>query len=224
MPGLVLEPERQTKWEAGIDLRPSTLFGVAITAFHRGTSNEKSVSGYSFTRVNGTSAVCFTGTVPTTGATAAGTSLTSCHTQSDTTRDGVEGVVQGSWGTRSRYRVGYTRMTSLTDTANVVQRTTPRDIADVSASHGMGPYTISGSLKRLSRYEGRRPAGGADTTYYPLGAFTRVDLNADRTFTVPGGSVRFALYGRNLTDERFQTVAGFPDIGRVFGGELVFDF
>lgn len=224
VPGLVLEPERQTKWEAGIDLRPSTLFGVAVTGFHRGTANEKSVSGYSFTRVNGTSAVCFTGTVPTTGATAAATSLTSCYAQSDTTRDGVEGVVQGTWGTRSRYRVGYTRMTHLTDTANVVQRTTPRDIADVSASHGMGPYTISGSLKRLSRYEGRRPAGGADTTYYPLGAFTRLDLNADRSFTVPGGSVRFALYGRNLTDERFQTVAGFPDIGRVFGGELVFDF
>lgn len=224
LPGLVLEPERQTKWEAGLDLRPTPLFGVTLTGFHRGTADEKSVSGYTFQRVNGAQAVCFTGTIPTTGATAAATSLTSCYTQSDTTRDGVEAVVQGTFAARSRYRVGYTRMTRLSDTANLVQRTTPRDIADLSASHGVGPYTIAASIKRLSRYEGRRPAGGADTTYYPLGAYTRVDVNADRTFRLGANTVRLAIYGRNLTDELFQTVAGFPDVGRVLGSELVFDF
>lgn len=223
-PGVSLEPETQSKWEAGVEGHIGGNLTAMVTAFHRGVQNEKSISGYTYTRNNGTLAVCSTAAVPTTGLTAPATSLQPCYAQSDTTREGLEFVVEGGWAAQGRYRAGFTRMTTLEDSANIVQRTTPRNVFDVSLTQGWQLFSVTVSVKRVSLFEGRRPAGGADTAYYPLGDYTRVDSSLGRSFIVGGKAYRMTVYGRNLGDVRYQSVAGFPDVGRVMGTDLTLTF
>lgn len=224
VPGVALEPETQTKWEAGVESRLGAMVTAMVTAFHRGVQNEKSISGYTYTRNNGALAVCSTAAVPTTGAGAPATSLQPCYTQSDTTREGLEFVIEGGWPAQGRYRAGYTRMTTLEDSANLVQRTTPRNVLDLSLTQGWQLFSATVSVKRVSSFEGRRPAGGADTAYYPLGDYTRVDASLGRSFVLGGKAYRATAYGRNLGDVRYQSVAGFPDVGRVLGADLTLTF
>lgn len=224
VPGVALAPETQSKWEAGVEGHLGSVVTAMVTAFHRGVQNEKSISGYTYTRNNGTLAVCSTAAVPVAGATAPATSLQSCYTQSDTTREGLEFVVEGGWPAQGHYRAGFTRMTTLEDSANLVQRTTPRNVFDLSLTQGWQLFSATVSVKRVSSFEGRRPAGGADTAYYPLGEFTRVDASLGRSFIVAGKAYRATVYGRNLGDVRYQSVAGFPDVGRVFGADLTLTF
>jgi outer membrane cobalamin receptor len=224
VPGLVLEPEQQTKWEAGVEGRVASMLTATVTAFHRGVQNEKSISGYSFTRNNGTQATCVTTAVPATGAAAPATSLQPCYAQSDTTRNGVEFVVEGGWNARGHYRAGFTRMTALEDSANVAQRTTPRNVIDLSVTQGWQLFSATASIKRVARFEGRRPGGGGDTAYYPLGEYTRVDASLGRSFPVAGSVYRATVYGRNLGNVRYHTVAGYPDVGRVIGADLTLTF
>lgn len=224
VPGLTLEPEVQQKWEAGIEGRFSRAFTATLTGFHRGVSDEKSISGYSYTRANNTAATCVTTTIPTTGALAPATGLQPCYTQSDTARDGVELVVEGGWLTSGRYRAGLTRMTRLADSAGVVQLTTPKQVVDVTVTHGWRALMATASVKRVSRFSGRRPAGGADTTYYPLGDFTRIDASASWSQPTHNALIRFSVYGRNLSDAHSQTVAGYPDVGRVVGTDMTITF
>lgn len=224
VPGLALAPEVQHKWEVGAEGHLNRLLTATVTAFHRGVSNEKSISGYTFTRNNGTTAVCVTGTIPTAGATAAATSLQPCYTQSDTTRDGMEFILEGGWPGQGHYRAGFTRMTRLSDSANVVQRTTPRNVFDVTVTQGWSLWSITGSVKRVSTFEGRRPAAGTDTAYYALGDYTRTDLSLTRTIPFAGRAYRASVFGRNLGNVHYQSVAGFPDVGRVVGADLTFNF
>jgi len=223
-PGTTLDPETQSKFEAGIEARLHRRFTATVTAFHRGVANEKSIAGYSFTRVNGTNALCATGTIPATGPTSAATSLQACYAQSDTTRDGVEVVGEGTWLTQGRVRASVTRMTRLEDSANQVQITTPRTIADLMVSQDLRVVSAMLTVKRISAFAGRRPAGGADTAFYPLGAYTKLDASVSRLLTSGTATYRLSLYGRNLGDVRFQTVAGFPDVGRVIGADLTLGF
>jgi len=224
VPDAILQPERQTKWELGAEGRISPYLTAIVTGFHRGVRDEKSISGYTYTRNNGTEARCSTTTVPAAGPTAPATSLEPCYRQSDTTRDGVEFVVQGGWLDRGSFRAGYTRMTRLVDTADVVQRTTPRHVMDLMLTQGWQLFSATASIKRVSLFEGRRPGGGTDTAYYPLGDYTRVDASLSRSVPVAGSVYRASIYGRNLGDVRFQNVAGYPDVGRVLGAELTVTF
>jgi outer membrane receptor protein involved in Fe transport len=205
VPGVVLADDEQKKWELGVDGFWSTLLSPSLNFFHREVKNEKSVSGFSWT-----GNVCKTTGVSTTAV------LTPCYTQSDTTREGVELAVNGAFMERSSYRASVTHFTSLSTN---VEKTTPVDIVDVSVSHGMGRYTLTGAVKQVSAYRG----SATDVNAY-LGGYTRVDLGLGYDFRVSGTPVKATLYGRNLTDQHYETNNGVQDVGRVLGLELMASF
>lgn len=81
VPGVALAPETQSKWEAGVEGHLGSVVTAMVTAFRRRSEREEHL-GYTYTRNNGTLAVCSTAAVPVAGATAPATSLQSCYTQS----------------------------------------------------------------------------------------------------------------------------------------------
>lgn len=216
-PGLTLEDDRQRKLEAGVEGRVERWLSPALNFFHRMVENEKTLSGYTYQANNGSSQVCRTGTVPTSGALAprSTSSLTPCYGQADTTRSGVELSAAGAFGQRSSYRVSWTHFTGLKNAAEI----TPRNIAEFSISHGIGEVTLTGAVKHVASYK-----GSATDAQAWLGGYTRFDVGAGYDFELGGADVRTTIYARNLTDQRYETTNGVQDVGRVIGVEALARF
>ena len=216
VPGVTLKPEKQNKWELGVEGTVSPKFTPTLTVFERQTENEKALLGYSYTRNNGTTATCFAGTIPASGATAPNAAgLQPCYTQSDTTKQGVELAIKGDFAERSNYKVGITHMTKLTNTAGTLGQTTPKDVIDLSVNHGMGLYTVGASAKRVSSYT---------SSSRTIGGYNRYDLSLSRDFRMNAKPVKATLYGKNVTDKKYETTAGVEDVGAVYGVEFLMDF
>ncbi|MEW6467069.1 MAG: TonB-dependent receptor plug domain-containing protein [Pseudomonadota bacterium] len=213
-PGVALGPDRQRKWELGLKGTVSTAFRPSINVFRRKVENEKMLSGYSYTASNGSSQLCRTGVVPTSGglAPASASNLVPCYSQSDTLRGGVELGASGRIGERGSYSAQLTRFSSLSDSAKLI---TPRSVFDVAFSQEWGAYTLTGALKRVSAYRGS--AGDAQAW---LGGYTRLDLGLGYDFRLSGTPIRATIYGRNLTNRKYETTNGIQDVGRVLGVEL----
>ncbi len=218
MPGVVLGDDAQKKWEFGIEGRINRLFNPALTYFHRNVKNEKRVGGFTYTSATNATINCRS-SVATTGAAATRwngiSDIFECYGQDDTTRDGLEFVLTGNFAERSSYRFGLTEFTKRTN----VEETTPRRIADLSVSHGMGAYTLTGALKHVTAYRGSATDAGAY-----LGGYTRIDLGVGYDARLFGTPVKTTLYGRNLTDKKYETTNGIQDVGRVLGIEALVSF
>lgn len=218
MPGVVLGDDQQKKWEIGIDGQVNPLFNPALTFFHREVKNEKSVKGFTYTSQTSATVTC-AGRVPTTGAAATrwnGTSdITECYGQDDTVRAGLDLSITGNFAARSSYRASLTQFTQRKN----VEATTPRHIADLSVAHGMGNFTLTGALKHVSAYKG----SATDAADY-LGGYTRYDLGLGYDTKLGSTPVKTTIYGRNLTDEKYETSNGVQDVGRVFGIEVLASF
>jgi hypothetical protein len=130
-------------------------------------------------------------------------------------RDGLELTLTGNFAERSSYRLGITEFTKRTN----VESTTPRSVVDFSLSHGIGAYTITGALKYVSAYKGSATDAGAY-----LGGYTRYDLGLGYDTKLGSTPVKTTLYGRNLSDEKYETSNGVQDAGRVFGIEIMASF
>jgi len=68
---------------------------------------------------------------------------------------------------------------------------------------------------------------GIANGYLSTGAYagyTRYDLGLGYDWKFGGTPLRSSVYGKNLTDERYETSAGVPDVGRVMGIELLVSF
>ncbi|MER2539273.1 MAG: TonB-dependent receptor, partial [Azonexus sp.] len=216
-PGVSLDDDQQRKWEFGVEGRVARFFNPALNYFHREVKNEKTLDGYTYITNNNSKQTCRSGALPTSGPTAPKTSsaLTPCYAQADTKRDGVELAANGSFAERSSYRASLTHFTSMENSASI----TPRNIADFSFSHGMGMFTLSGAIKYVASYKGSLN----DKTAY-LGGYTRYDLGLGYDIKLGTTPVRTTLYGRNLTDEKYETTNGVQDVGRVLGIEVLASF
>ena len=210
-PGVNLQPDTQTKWELGVESNLHRALNASLNYFSRLSSNEKQITAYSKT----------TGPCVTSAAT---TVLTvPCYAQSDTTRSGVELALSGELQTHSRYRFSWTHFTELSGIVSGadLEGQTPSDVAELSASHGIDRFTLSGALKYVASYN-----GGANGTVgaLPYSGYTKLDLGLGYDWKLNSTPVRTTVYGRNLTDKKFETAAGIQDVGRVIGIEMLASF
>jgi outer membrane cobalamin receptor len=216
-PGVTLAEDRQIKWEAGVEGRIERWLNPALNFFHRTAENEKTLNGYTYQANNGSTQTCRSGAVPTSGALAprSTSALTPCYDQADTTRSGIEVSASGAFAARSSYRASLTHFTGLKNASAI----TPRNIAELSVTHGVGDFTLSGAIKHVAAYKG----SASDAAAW-LGGYTRYDVGVGYDFALGGADVRTTLYGRNLTDERYETTNGVQDVGRVIGLEALARF
>lgn len=216
-PGVQLANDQQRKWEIGIEGQVASWLNPSLNYFRRTVNNEKSLDGYSYLANNGSTQTCRSGALPNSGSLAPRSlsALTPCYNQADTLRAGVELALSGNLAERSAYRVGLTHFTSLDNTAAM----TPRRVVDLSFSHSLGLYTLTGALKHVSRYKGSQ----TDAQTY-LGGYTRYDLGLGYDFKLSGTPVRATVYGRNLSNKKYETSNGVQDVGRVFGVEATLSF
>jgi len=217
-PGTVLGDDEQRKWEIGIEGKVTPWFRPSLNFFHRDVVNEKTLNGYTYVANNGTTQTCRTGTIPSSGTTAprSSSSLTPCYSQADTTREGIELTVSGNFAERSNYRVGWTYFTGLSSSAASI---TPRHMLDISVTHGIGDVTIGAAVKHVSSFK----SSTSDAAAY-LGDYTRFDLDIGYDFELSNLPMRATLFGRNLTDVRYETTNGVQDVGRFIGVELLVTF
>lgn len=218
MPGIALGDDKQKKWELGVEGQILREFNPSLNYFHREVKNEKSVKGFTYTSATAATVTCRS-SVLTTGVPATrwnGTSdITECYGQDDTVRAGLELTINGAFAERSSYRFGITDFLRRIN----VDQTTPKTVADLSVTHGMGPYTVTSAVKYVTAYKG----GSTDAGLY-LGGYTRLDLGLGYDWKIGSTPVRSSIYGRNLTDEKYETSNGVQDVGRVIGVEMIVGF
>jgi hypothetical protein len=214
-PGVVLGNDQQEKFEFGVSGDLNRAFSPSLNYFNRKVKNEKAINGYTYVANNNTTQTCRTGNLsalPAALQPRTTSAVTPCFEQADTLREGLELTARGTLFDATAYRVSWTHFTNLVNTAGTLGSTTPRDIAELSFNHAMGRNSFSGAVKHVSTYS---------TT---VGGYVRVDLGFSRKFRMGRNAAQLALYGRNLTDKRYETSVGIEDPGRVLGAELLVDF
>ncbi len=221
-PGVVLSDDKQKKWELGVEGHINNLFNPSLNFFQRTVKNEKAVAGYSYQSRTG-ALTCFAGTVPAFSTTSnppnepasATTVFTPCYTQTDTVRGGFELAASGTFADRSSYRTSLTQFTKL---STAIENTTPKNVFDFSVMHGMGVYTVSGAVKYVSPY------ANSETGVNYLGGYTRYDMGVGRDFRISNTPAKVTVYGRNLTNKKYEASLGVQDVGRVLGVEMIAKF
>ncbi len=213
-PGVEFADDEQKKWELGLEGRIAGWITPSFNWFHREVRNEKSVAGYTYRATGGSTQTCRPGSIPGTGALslAAGQTPLPCYGQADTLREGIElaAGLNPAAGTSLRASV-----THFTDLSNTAEATTPKTIADLGFSQTWGAFVLTGAIKHVTRYKG----SSTDATAW-LGGYTRIDLGLGYPFTVGGSPMQVTVYGRNLSDKRYETSNGVQDAGRMLGAEL----
>lgn len=217
-PGVVFSEDAQQKWELGLEGRVGGWLTPSINWFHREVKNEKSVAGYTYRATNGSTQTCRAGAIPATGALslAAGQTPLPCYGQADTLREGIELAIGVNPTATSSLRASVTHFTEL---SSLAESTTPKTVADLAFGHSMGDFTLTGALKHVTRYKG----SSTDATAW-LGGYTRLDLGLAYQLRIAGAPSRVTVYGRNLTDKRYETSNGVQDAGRALGVELTTSF
>ena len=216
-PGVTLADDSQLKIEVGIEGRINRWFNPAINFFHRAVENEKTLYGYTYLATNNTTQTCKTGTIPTAGALSpkSTSALTPCYDQANTTREGIELTATGELWNGGSYKANFTQFTMLQNTSAI----TPRNMGSLSLQQKWNDWLLTGSVKYVAGYKG----SASDTTAY-LGGYARFDAGIGREFKWADTSMRATLYGRNLTDRRYETSNGVQDVGRVVGLEVLAKF
>lgn len=216
-PGVTLEADSQMKLEAGIEGRVSRWFNPAFNFFHRAVENEKLLDGYTYVANNNSTQTCRRGVIPTAGAQAPKSldALTPCYDQRNTTRQGIEFTADGRLWPGGSYKLNWTHFTNLEN----VEDTTPHNIAGLWVQQKVGEFLLTGTVKYVDPY--RSNATDAEAW---LGGYTRFDAGIGRDFKFDTTTVSATLYGRNLTDKRYETSNGVQDVGRVIGFELLARF
>ena len=216
-PGVTLSDDSQIKAEVGIETKINRWFNPSVNFFHRAVENEKLVYGYTYLATNGSTQTCRTGTIPTSGATspASGAGLTPCYDQANTARQGIELTSYGELWTNGSYKASITQFTNLKNTS----ATTPWNLGSLSVQQKWGDYNLTGAIKYVTGYKGST----TDTGRW-LGGYTSFDAGIGREFKLSHATVSTTIYGRNLTDRRYETSNGVPNVGRVLGLEVLAKF
>jgi iron complex outermembrane receptor protein len=207
----------QNKWEIGLEGVINKSFKPTLNYFHRKVENEKTLTGYK-TADNTWQLLSALGTsFSATSAWIPG------YSQGNTIREGVEYGVSGVFLERSTYRLTWTHFTRLSGNLNglaLVQQT-PKDIAEMTVVHGIGKYTLTGAVKYVSDYYGT--SNGTPLTTVSCG-YTRFDLGLGYDWKWDKTPMKTTVYGKNITDKKYETVPGVPDVGRILGIELIASF
>lgn len=212
--GVPLNPERQNKWEVGIEAPVSPQFTPILTFFDTSIENDKTPTSYQ--TINGFQ--------------------TPLWSESNTHRQGFELVVKGQLPYRewlahwfgeaagqTNYHVGYTHLTEVSSsTLPVYTGTIPKDLADFSLTQGYEAWSGTVLLKYVSTYFSN--FNSADGNYHPVGNFVTIDLRLGRSFDLGWSKLDVSAFGRNITDRKYETVYGYPSWGAVYGSELRVQF
>lgn len=221
--GTQLKTQEQFKWEIGIEGKVAPLFNPSLNYFHRESTNELLLYGYTYTANNNSKQTCRTGVLPTAGATApkSTSTLDPCYSQGDTMRDGFEFTSTGNLGLNTSYQAGWTTYTRLNKATVGI---TPRNMVNFSFRQGFDVFdehfNFTGAFKYLPKYKGAI----TDTNAY-LGGYARYDLGLGYDLRLPNlPIITTTLYGQNISNVRFETNNGVQDIGRVLGIEVNSNF
>ncbi|BCS55055.1 TonB-dependent siderophore receptor [Geobacter sp. SVR] len=137
----------------------------------------------------------------------------------DVIRGGMEATARGELPGGFGYHAGYSYITTNRSDTN---RAMPHHTFSLRLSHQAGGVESNLILSYLGPYENNFLSVGG--IYRPVGNYTRLDLNVSYPFTVRAARLRATLYGRNILDERYVTIAGWQDQGAVCGGKLDVSF
>jgi iron complex outermembrane receptor protein len=206
-PNVVLSDDKQSKWELGVEGHVSSAFNPSLNFFNRKVLNEKAI--------NSTSTAAYAASTGGSCGSYSVTNVIPCYTQTDTVRAGFELAATGTFAERSSYRTSLTQFTKL---STAIENTTPKNVVDFSVIHGMGIYTVSAALKHVSSY-----ASTATGVNY-LGGYTRYDMGVGRDLRISNTPAKVTVYGRNLTDKKYEASLGVQDVGRVLGVEMIAKF
>lgn len=143
----------------------------------------------------------------------------SIYDTADVVRKGAEVTIKGSLPYGFGYHAGYSYTTTNRGDTN---RATPHHTASMRLSHQAGDLESNLILTYLGPYKNNFLSVG--NIYRPAGDAVRLDLNVSYALTLAKVPVRATLYGRNLLDNRYVTIAGWQDQGVVCGGKLEVSF
>jgi outer membrane cobalamin receptor len=213
-PGVTLARDAQSKLEVGAQGRLNASTQLALNYFYREAQNEKKIAAYMMQAGSCTD----TKSAPTVDY------FVPCYGQGDTTRAGLEAVLSGDWAQAGRYRVSWTHFTRLAGTINNAPLSvqTPANLAELMLSHPMGAFTWTGAAKYVSQYIGTANGTVGQAAY--SGGYTKLDAGLSYDWRFGSTKMRTGIYGRNLTDKKFETATGIQDVGRVVGIEQLIQF
>lgn len=192
-----LDTEERFKYELGVEAAYNPAFNPGITLFLYDIGN------FAYSAATGGS----------------GATVYNIYDTADVVRKGVETSVKGSlpWG--FGYHAGYSYITTNRSDTNKVM---PHNMVNLRLSHQTGGVESNLILNYVGPYENNFLSVG--NMYRPAGDYTRIDLNVSYAFRVNNTQARATVYGRNLLDEHFVTIAGWQDQGLTYGGKLEVSF
>ena len=201
--GQKLDPEVQDKWETGVTANFTKYFVPTLTYFDTRVANDKTPTNY--VTINGYSVAQWS--------------------ESNTHRSGIELAAKGTlleagWPGKLSYTASWTRMTEIESSTNIYyQYTIPRDMFKVTLSEEWDRYFVNVSANYVSKFKSNFQIT-APGVYNDVGNFTAIDVNFGRKFDVDGHESKLAFIGRNITNEKYETINGYQAIGAVYGVEF----
>ena len=204
--GAPLSGESQNKFEFGLNASVSKLFSPGITFFDTNIQNDKTVTSYKV--INGYQ--------------------TPLWSQSNTQRQGVEFLANGLIGSTpmgsTSYRASFTHLTLLDSTAIAAPyaQLIPHNTANLAVTQSWQKWSGTATLTYVSGYMNN--FNSLDGQYHEVGNFVTVDLNVGYSFQLPWAEAKLTVYGRNITDQKYETVYGYPAWGAIWGSELKMTF
>lgn len=192
-----LGTENRYKYELGVEAAYHPFFNPAVTLFLYDIRN------FAYAAATGGS-----------GATAY-----NIYDTADVVRAGAEASVKGSlpWG--FGYQTSYSYFTTDRGETNRVML---HHLVNLRLSHRYGGLESNLILNYVGPYENNFLS--VNNIYRPAGEYTRLDLNVSYAFTLAKARARATVYGRNLLDDRYVTIAGWQDQGLAYGGRLEVSF
>ncbi|WP_428737984.1 TonB-dependent receptor plug domain-containing protein [Sulfurimonas sp.] len=206
-----LHPEKQNRWEVGVQAEFTKAFKPSITYFDVKIKNEKTSTDTTYTDADGNEYYYYT--------------------EQDSHRKGVEVTINGVIQKNTNYKFSWTHMlsdetTQSSSTSDSVGVSTPKDIYSALLSHRYNDYHFNVSAKHVSEYSSSTSAMGVSSQVH-LGDYIRIDANIMKDFVYDTYTFTAKLYGRNLTNDQYATrytTGYYYDRGRTIGAELSFAF
>lgn len=204
--GSELSPESQNKWEIGLQAPIATYLNAGFNFFDTAITNDKTATGY--VTINGYQ--------------------TPVWTESDTKRTGFELLAHGDllesdWLGQTSYRVSWMHLTDVSSSSITnYSQTIAHDVTNLSITQAWQGFNGTLALTYVSPYLSN--FNSADGFYHGVGNFVVVDLRLGHDFKIGQNDLKVSVYGRNITDRKYETVYGYPAWGSVYGGELVVSF
>jgi hypothetical protein len=101
-------------------------------------------------------------------------------------------------------------------------QTLARDIANMSWTQAWNGLSGTLALTYLSPFLSNFDS--LDGNYHSVGNAVLVDLNVGYGWKFGATDAKLSVFGRNITNRKYETVYGFPAWGATYGSELVITF